>query len=166
MLEKDTFEQHTFFSSRRLHTRFTSGWSSDVCSSDLSVLNCVMFRGQSGSDLLNNGTEVSTHGRLSFYEPRGSMDYMVDLAMPEGTGKLSLELEQLKIRLEAAGLFEKSRKRTLPTFPKVIGVVTSPSGSVFHDIQNVISRRYPLAKLRSEERRVGKECRSRWSPYP
>ena len=110
-----------------------------------SVLNCVMFRGQSGSDLLNNGTEVSTHGRLSFYEPRGSMDYMVDLAMPEGTGKLSLELEQLKIRLKSAGLFEESRKRPLPTFPRVIGIVTSPSGSVFHDIQNVISRRYPLA---------------------
>ena len=112
-----------------------------------SVLNCVMFRGQSGSDLLNNGAEVSTHGRLSFYEPRGSMDYMVDLAMPEGTGKLSLELEQLKIRLKSAGLFEESRKRPLPTFPKVVGVVTSPSGSVFHDIQNIISRRYPLAKL-------------------
>ena len=112
-----------------------------------SVLNCVMFRSQSGSDLLKNGTEVSTHGRLSFYEPRGSMDYMVDLAMPEGTGKLSLELEQLKIRLEASGLFEESRKRPLPTFPQTVGVVTSPSGSVFHDIQNVISRRYPLAKI-------------------
>jgi len=111
------------------------------------VLNCVMFKGQSGADLLKNGTEVSTHGHLSFYEPRGSMDYMVDLAMPEGTGKLSLELEQLKIRLEAAGLFENSRKRPLPKFPQVIGIVTSPSGSVLHDIQNVISRRYPLAKL-------------------
>ena len=111
------------------------------------VLNCVMFKGQSGAVLLKHGTEVSTHGHLSFYEPRGSMDYMVDIAMPEGTGKLSLELEQLKIRMEAAGFFEESRKRPLPTFPQVIGIVTSPSGSVFHDIQNVISRRYPLAKL-------------------
>ena len=148
LLEGDPLLSDIFVQGEVSNLRVSSaGHSYFTLKDSSSVLNCVMFRGQSGSDLLNNGTEVSTHGRLSFYEPRGSMDYMVDLAMPEGTGKLSLELEQLKIRLEAAGLFEKSRKRTLPTFPKVIGVVTSPSGSVFHDIQNVISRRYPLAKL-------------------
>jgi exodeoxyribonuclease VII large subunit len=49
--------------------------------------------------------------------------------------------------LEAEGLFDESRKRPLPSFPKVIGVVTSPSGAVFHDIQNVIQRRYPLVEL-------------------
>ena len=111
------------------------------------VLNCVMFKGQPGSELLVNGAAVSTHGRISFYEPRGSTDYMVDLAMPEGVGELALELERLKVRLEAEGLFEESRKRPLPAFPQVIGVVTSPSGSVFHDIQNVIARRYPLVEL-------------------
>ena len=96
------------------------------------VLRCVMFKGQAGSELLANGAAVSTHGRISFYEPRGSTDYMVDLAMPEGVGELALELERLKVRLEAEGLFEESRKRPLPAFPQVIGVVTSPSGSVFH----------------------------------
>jgi len=111
------------------------------------VLNCVMFKGQQGSELLANGVEVSTHGRISFYEPRGSTDYMVDLAMPEGVGELALELERLKARLDAEGLFEESRKRPLPAFPQVIGVVTSPSGSVFHDIQNVLARRYPLVEL-------------------
>ena len=111
------------------------------------VLNCVMFKGQPGSDLLANGAAVSTHGRISFYEPRGSTDFMVDLAMPEGVGELALELERLKVRLEAEGLFEKSRKRPLPAFPQVVGVVTSPSGSVFHDIQNVLARRYPLVEL-------------------
>ena len=111
------------------------------------VLNCVMFKGQAGSELLANGAEVSTHGRISFYEPRGSTDYMVDLAMPEGVGELALELERLRVRLEAEGLFEESRKRPLPAFPQVIGVVTSPAGSVFHDIQNVLARRYPLVEL-------------------
>ena len=111
------------------------------------VLNCVMFKGQPGSDLLADGGAVSTHGRISFYEPRGSTDYMVDLAMPEGVGELALELERLKVRLEAEGLFEESRKRPLPAFPQVIGVVTSPSGSVFHDIQNVVARRFPLVEL-------------------
>ena len=111
------------------------------------VLNCVMFKGQAGADLLSNGASVSTHGRFSFYEPRGSTDFMVDLAMPEGVGELALELERLTLRLRAEGLFEESRKRPLPEFPAVVGVVTSPAGAVFHDIQNVIRRRYPLVEL-------------------
>ena len=114
---------------------------------DQALLNCVMFRGQPGAELLAGGTAVLVHGRLQFYEPRGSTDFMVDLAMAAGVGELALELERLTLRLEAEGLFDESRKRPLPSFPKVIGVVTSPSGAVFHDIQNVIQRRYPLVEL-------------------
>ena len=114
---------------------------------DQALLNCVMFRGQPGAELLASGSAVLAHGRLQFYEPRGSTDFMVDLAMAAGVGELALELERLTLRLEAEGLFEQSRKRSLPQFPKVIGVVTSPSGSVLHDIQNVLRRRYPLAEL-------------------
>ena len=124
-----------------------SGHSYFTLKDEQSVLNCVMFRGQPGAQLLANGTAVSAHGRISFYEPRGSTDFMVDLAMPEGEGELSLELQRLRLRLEAEGLFAQSRKRSLPQFPRVVGVVTSPAGSVFHDIQNVIRRRYPLVQL-------------------
>ncbi|MCH8224336.1 MAG: exodeoxyribonuclease VII large subunit [Chloroflexi bacterium] len=111
------------------------------------ILNSVMFRGQAGADLLANGTSISAHGRITFYEPRGSTDFMVDLVMAEGAGELALEFERLSLRLEAEGLFEAARKRPLPQFPKVVGLVTSPSGAVFHDIQNVIRRRYPLVEL-------------------
>ena len=114
---------------------------------DQALLNCVMFRGQPGAELLASGSAVLAHGRIQFYEPRGSTDFMVDLAMAAGVGELALELERLTLRLEAEGLFEQSRKRSLPLFPKVIGVVTSPSGAVLHDIQNVLRRRYPLAEL-------------------
>ena len=124
-----------------------SGHSYYTLKDEQSVLNCVMFRGQPGSELLANGTAVSAHGRVTFYEPRGSTDFMVDLAMPEGVGELSLELERLRLRLEAEGLFEESRKRPLPSFPGVVGLVTSPAGAVLHDVQNVIRRRYPLAEL-------------------
>ena len=125
----------------------SSGHSYFTLKDDQSVLNCVMFRGQAGSEILVNGSAVSAHGRISFYAPRGSTDFMVDIAMPEGVGELSLELERLRLRLEAEGLFEASRKRQLPPFPKVVGVVTSPSGAVFHDITNVIRRRYPLVEV-------------------
>ena len=125
----------------------SSGHSYYTLKDEQSVLNCVTFRGQPGGELLANGTAISAHGRITFYEPRGSTDFMVDLAMPEGVGELSLELERLRLRLEAEGLFEESRKRPLPPFPGVVGLVTSPAGAVFHDIENVIRRRYPLVEL-------------------
>ena len=111
------------------------------------VLQAVMFRSQRGIDLLANGEAVTAHGRISFYEPRGTLNIMVDVVAPQGLGELALELERLKQKLASEGLFDPSRKRPLPAFPKVIGVVTSPTGAVFHDIQNVLARRFPLAKL-------------------
>ena len=124
-----------------------AGHSYFTLKDDESVLNCVMFRGRPGAELLQSGNAVLAHGRITFYEPRGATEFMVDLAMAAGVGELALKLEQLKQRLEAEGLFDWSRKRTLPRFPNVIGVVTSPSGAVFHDIQNVLRQRYPLAEL-------------------
>ena len=112
-----------------------------------SLLRCVMFRGMQGAELLSEGDSVSAHGKITFYTRGGTTDFMVDLAMPEGVGELALELERLKQKLAAEGLFETSRKRPLPRFPKRVGVVTSPTGAVFHDIQNVLQRRYPLAEL-------------------
>jgi len=125
----------------------SSGHSYFTLKDDQNLLNCVMFRGQAGAEILANGAAVSAHGRISFYAPRGSTDFMVDIAMPEGVGELSLELERLRLRLESEGLFETSRKRALPRFPKVVGVVTSPTGAVFHDITNVLMRRYPLVEV-------------------
>ena len=112
-----------------------------------SLLRCVMFRGQHGAELLAEGAAISAHGKITFYTQRGTTDFMVDIAMPEGVGELALELERLKQMLAAEGLFETSRKRQLPRFPKKVGVVTSATGAVFHDIQNVLARRYPLAEL-------------------
>ncbi len=111
------------------------------------VLQAVIFRSQRGIHLLANGGSVTAHGRVSFYEPRGTLNIMVDVVAPQGLGELALELERLKQKLASEGLFDTGRKRLLPAFPKVVGVVTSPTGAVFHDIQNVLGRRYPLAKL-------------------
>ena len=111
------------------------------------VLQAVMFRNRRGIEMLSNGVAVAAHGRVSFYEPRGTLNISVDVVAPQGLGELALELERLREKLAAEGLFDPARKRFLPAFPTVIGVVTSPTGAVFHDIQNVLSRRYPLAKL-------------------
>ena len=110
-------------------------------------LRSVVFRNGKGADLLLDGRQIIAHGRITFYDARGDVQLIADLVMPEGSGPQHLELEKLKMQLEQEGLFDPSRKRALPRFPRVVGLVTSPSAAVFHDVQNVIARRYPLAEV-------------------
>jgi len=112
-------------------------------------VNCVLFRGNQRGLLAvpRNGDAVLAHGRISIYEARGQYQLMVDNVAPEGIGILQLQLEETKRRLEAEGLFAEERKRPLPVMPSVIGVVTSSQGAVWHDIQTVIARRFPLVEL-------------------
>ena len=111
-------------------------------------IKCAMFRNQSqGSNLLSNGTSVIAHGQISIYEARGDLQIIVDSIYPEGIGEREIRLNQLRSKLEKEGLFDQSRKRTLSSFPRKIGVVTSPTGSVWHDIQTVIKRRFPLTEI-------------------
>ena len=112
------------------------------------TLRCVMFKGRAGQQHLGNGAEILASGSFTFYPPGGEANLQVTAAVPVGAGALALELERLRQQLESDGLFDPSRKRPLPAFPRIIGVVTSPSGAVWQDIGNVVRRRYPLAELR------------------
>lgn len=110
-------------------------------------LRCVMFQRQYRGMPLENGAQVLAHGNVSFYAERGDVQIIVDFVQPAGVGARQAEFERLKSKLEAEGLFAPERKRPLPAFPKRIGVVTSPTGAVFHDITNVLSHRWPLAEV-------------------
>ncbi len=111
-------------------------------------IRCAMFAGKSyGAELLSDGAAVIAHGRIGVYEQRGDVQLVVDQVRPEGMGEQELRLAELKARLQREGLFDASRKRRVPQFPGRVGVVTSPSGSVWHDIRTVVERRYPLAEL-------------------
>jgi exodeoxyribonuclease VII large subunit len=112
-----------------------------------STLRCVLFRNSRGATHLQDGAAVVAHGRVTLYEVRGDLQLVADVIQPEGVGELQLRLEQLKAQLEREGLFEESRKRPLPVFPRRIGVVTSPTGAVWQDIRTVIGRRFPLVEL-------------------
>ena len=125
-----------------------SGHSYFSLREDGSSIRCVMFRGRSGQEYLEEGQEILAGGNFTFYPPSGEANMQVAAALPVGAGALALELAKLRQQLESEGLFDPSRKRPLPLFPQTIGVVTSPSGSVWQDIQNVARRRYPLAELR------------------
>ena len=125
----------------------TSGHTYFTLKDRQSQLRAVLFKSGRVGHILLEGSLVTAHGRMSFYEVQGQVELIADLVMPEGTGPLIMELERLKMRLEEEGLFQVSRKRPLPRFPKVVGVVTSPSGEVLHDIRNVVGRRFPLAQV-------------------
>ena len=112
-----------------------------------SSLRGVLFRNSRGLQHLQDGAAVVAHGRVSLYEVRGDLQLIADIIQPEGVGELQMRLERLTLQLEREGLFDPSRKRQLPGFPKRVGVVTSPTGSVWHDIQSVIWRRWPLVEL-------------------
>jgi exodeoxyribonuclease VII large subunit len=93
------------------------------------------------------GEAVLAHGRISVYEAGGNYQFYVDDLQPLGQGALYAEFERIKARLAAEGLFEADLKKPLPDFPRVIGLVTSPTGAALRDILNVFRRRYPLARL-------------------
>lgn len=99
------------------------------------------------SRLIEAGHAVVAHGRISLYEQRGDLQLYVDFVQPEGVGAKQMEFERLRARLQDQGLFDDARKRELPRFPRRIGVVTSESGAVFHDICHVLERRWPLVEV-------------------
>lgn len=112
-------------------------------------LRCAFFRRDNARSrvALDNGLQIVAHGYVSFYSAGGDLQLYVDFVHEQGVGLLHLEFERLKERLAAEGLFDESRKRPLPEFPRRIGVVTSPDGAVLHDICHVLHRRWPLAEV-------------------
>ena len=94
-----------------------------------------------------DGMKVLVRGRVSLYEQSGQYQLYIEDMQPDGLGALNLAYEQLKEKLAAEGLFDTNKKQPLPAFPNKVGVITSPTGAVIHDIQQVMARRYPLAEL-------------------
>ena len=106
-------------------------------------ISAVMFRGHAAKlkSVLRNGDEVIASGEISVYPPHGKYQLIVHHLQPSGLGQLLLELERLKREIHARGWFRQEHKKALPSFPKTIGVVTSPSGAVIQDILNILKRR-------------------------
>ena len=112
-------------------------------------LRCVMWRSSAGRQRFvpQEGDAVQALGHIGLYEPRGEYQLYATQLRPLGVGELYAQFEQLKRALEAEGLFDEARKRPLPAFPRVIGVVTSPQAAAFQDVCNVLRRRFPLAQV-------------------
>lgn len=128
-------------------SRSTAGHTYFTLKEGESQIRCVMFRRAYGGAPVDNGALVLAHGNVSFYEQRGDIQLIVDFVQPAGIGAQLAEFERLKEQLATEGLFDEARKRPLPIFPARIGIATSPTGAVFHDICNVLGRRWPLAEV-------------------
>jgi exodeoxyribonuclease VII large subunit len=94
-----------------------------------------------------NGVRVLARARVSLYEARGSFQLIVEQMEDAGEGALRRAFEQLKAKLQAEGLFDESRKRPLPVFPRRIGVITSASGAAIRDVLSVARRRFALTEV-------------------
>ena len=97
------------------------------------------------------GMEVIATGRLTPYPGKSNYQIVIDNLEPAGAGALMALLEERKRRLQAEGLFDAARKRRLPYMPRVIGVVTSPTGAVIRDIIHRITDRFPLHAHRPDD---------------
>src|SRR6202035_2732989 len=113
-------------------------------------LRCVCFRSTHRYLKFKpqDGVAVLARGRIDVFEARGEYQLLVEFLEPQGHGALQFAFEQLKKKLAAEGLFEVSRKRPLPRFPRRIGIVTSPRGAVISDMLQILERRFPGLHIR------------------
>lgn len=114
-----------------------------------SEISCVMFKSYAERlrFTLKDGMSVIARCDLSVYQKTGSCQLYVYDAQPDGIGAEFLAIEELKAKLSAEGLFDIEHKKPIPYFPERIGVITSAQGAAIHDIENVLNRRWPIAKI-------------------
>ncbi len=130
-------------------TRARSGHCYFSLRDEDSQIRCVMWRDEARRlpTTPAEGMQVRALGRLTLYESRGEFQLVVSDLEGKGEGLWKLALERLRLRLEAEGLTSAERKRPIPRHPICIGVVTSASGAVLHDIVNVVRRRAPWTRI-------------------
>jgi exodeoxyribonuclease VII large subunit len=114
-----------------------------------SRLRCVLFRRALVAVRfeIQVGMMLLVHGRVEVYRDRGEVQMILDRAQPSGAGDLHLAFDQLRRRLEAAGLFDPRLKRRPPAFPRRVAVVTSSSGAALRDVLKVLGRRCPVVPV-------------------
>lgn len=124
---------------------YTSGHCYFTMKDNGSEIRCVMFKSAKARIDFepSDNMEVTAFGSVDIYVDRGSYQFMIQTMRRGGVGNLYAEFEKLKKKLEAEGLFDQKRKKRLPIYPKVIGVVTSQTGAVIHDIVTTSGRRFP-----------------------
>jgi len=112
-------------------------------------VRCAMFRMRRTKLRFQpeNGMQVRVRARVGLYENRGEYQLGIEHMEPAGEGALRQAFDELKQRLGTEGLFDPAHKKSLPSFPQRIGVITSPTGAAIHDLLTVLQRRFPAASV-------------------
>lgn len=125
-------------------TRATSGHTYMTIKDSGAAMSVIIWRGTPVKFALTEGLEVVITGRLTTYPARSNYQMVASDIEMAGVGAILKMLEERKQKLAAEGLFDVARKKTLPKLPQTIGVVTSPTGAAFQDIQNRLRERFPV----------------------
>ena len=114
-----------------------------------SAVKCVMFARDAARLKFepDNGMTVTAWGRVSVFQRDGAYQLYVGFMSPSGLGEQYYAFEMLKQKLASEGLFDASRKKKIPKFPKKIGIITSPTGAAVRDLFNVLTRRWPIVEI-------------------
>lgn len=128
-------------------THATSGHLYMTIKDDKSAINAIIWRGTPVNFKLEDGQEVIVTGRFTTYPARSNYQIIINSIEMAGVGAILKMLEMRKQKLAAEGLFDASHKKPLPKFPQTIGIVTSPTGAAFQDIQNRLRERFPVHVL-------------------
>ena len=128
-------------------TRATSGHMYMTIKDSGAAISVIIWRGTPVNFKLEDGLEVIIPGRFTTYPARSNYQIVASEIEMAGVGAILKMLEERKRKLAAEGLFDESRKKPLPRLPQRIGVVTSPTGAAFQDIQNRLRERFPVHVL-------------------
>ncbi len=128
-------------------TRATSGHIYMTIKDSGAAISVIVWRGTPLNFKLEDGLEVIITGRFTTYPARSNYQIIASEIEMAGVGAILKMLEERKQKLAHEGLFDESRKKPLPRLPQVIGVVTSPTGAAFQDIQNRLRERFPVRVL-------------------
>lgn len=150
LVEEDTFLNKVYLKGEISNFKFhSSGHLYFSLKDNESKINAVMFefnrlRGLNFEP--TDGMNVLIEGKVDVYVPNGAYQVYVEKMTQDGLGNLYLEFEKLKKQLEQEGLFAASHKKAIPKFPRMIGIITAPTGAAIKDILSTIKRRYPICE--------------------
>lgn len=125
-------------------TRASSGHMYMTIKDAGAAISVIIWRGTPVPFKLEDGLEVIITGRFTTYPARSNYQVIVSEIEMAGVGAILKMLEERKRKLAAEGLFDQARKKPIPRFPQRIGIVTSPTGAAFQDIQNRLRERFPV----------------------
>ena len=116
---------------------------------ETSQIRCAWFKQRQpiNANDITNGMKMLALGKISLYQPRGEYQFIIEKMETAGEGDLKRKYEELKQKLFNEGLFDREKKLEIPTLPKKIGVITSPSGAAIRDVLSILKRRFPLLPI-------------------